>query len=384
MGERKDSRCGSAADARPRRARSWRALAAVGVAVGTIAVVPAGTSSASQSESDGGGFHQTNLVSNLTTVGAQLVDPALKNPWGLAAGPATPLWVADNGTEVATIYPGDVNGSPIIKAPLVVATPGGAPTGQVFNPTADFVAGAALPKSSARFIFSTEDGSIVAWNPAAPPTPQATTAEVEYSNPNAVYKGLAIAATLNGSFLYASNFHDGTVDVFDAKFKKVVSPGGFVDNRLPAGYAPFGIQNLHGLIYVTYALQDARKHDDVKGRGHGFIDVFTTDGFMLHRLASRGVLDSPWGLAIAPAGFGAFGGDLLVGNFGNGRINVLDPIDGEHVGALRGADDEPIVIDGLWGLLPGNGATGGPSSVLFSAGLNGEADGLVGALNASR
>jgi uncharacterized protein (TIGR03118 family) len=357
-------------------------VAVAGVAVSAMVIVPSGTSSASDGESDGG-FHQTNLVSNLSTVGAQLVDPSLKNPWGLAAGPATPVWVADNGADVATIYPGAVNGSPIVKAGLAVAVPGGAPTGQVFNPTADFVAGAALPKSPARFILSTENGSIVAWNPAAAPNPQATTAEVEYANPTAVYKGLAIAATLNGSFLYASNFHDGSVDVFDSKFTKVVSPGGFVDASLPNGYAPFGIQNLHGLIYVTYALQDAERHDDVRGRGHGFIDVFTTDGFLLHRLASRGSLDSPWGMAIAPAGFGRFSGQLLVGNFGNGRINVLDPISGEREGQLRGDDERPIAIDGLWGLLPGNGATGGPASVIFSAGLNDEADGLVGTLTAS-
>ena len=382
MGVTSKSRPGTNAGGRSRAVRTWRAVAIAGVAVGAMVVVPPGTSSASDSESERG-FHQTNLVSNLSTVGAQLVDPSLKNPWGLAAGPTTPVWVADNGTDVATIYPGAVNGSPIVKAGLAVAVPGGAPTGQVFNPTADFVAGAAPAKSPARFILSTENGSIVAWNPAAPPNPQATTAEVEYTNPTAVYKGLAIAATLNGSFLYASNFHDGTVDVFDAKFKKVASPGGFVDASLPAGYAPFGIQNLHGLIYVTYALQNAERHDDVSGRGHGFIDVFTTDGFLLHRLASRGSLDSPWGLAIAPAGFGPFAGQLLVGNFGNGRINVLDPISGEREGQLRGDDDKPITIEGLWGLLPGNGATGGPTSVLFSAGLNGEADGLLGTLTPS-
>jgi len=359
--------------------RSYRVIAAAGLLAGVVGVLPAAVSSATEAHGEGG-FVQTNLVSNLSTVGARLVDPAFKNPWGLAAGPATPVWVADNGTDVATIYPGDVNGSAIVKAPLTVAVPGGAPTGQVFNPTADFVAGAATPKSPARFILSTENGSIVAWNPATAPAAQPTTAEVEYSNPTAVYKSLAIAATLNGSFLYASNFHDGTVDVFDGAFHKVVSPGGFVDSSLPEGYAPFGIQNIHGLIYVTYALQNDERHDDVKGRGHGFIDIYTTDGFFVDRLASRGALDSPWGLVLAPAGFGRFAGKLLVGNFGDGRINVLDALSGAFKGQLRDDHRQPIVIDGLWGLLVGNGATGGPGSVLFSAGLNDEADGLLGTL----
>ena len=352
-----------------------------GAVAGALIIVPATVSGANDAHGDGG-IRQTNLVSNLSTLGAALVDPALKNPWGLAAGPTTPIWVADNGTDVATIYPGDVNGSPIVKAPLTVAVPGGAPTGQVFNPTADFVSGAALPKGPARFILSTEHGSIVAWNPATPPAAQPTTAEVEYTDPTAVYKGLAIAATLSGSFLYASNFHDGTVDVFDTAFHKVTAPGGFVDAYLPAGYAPFGIQNIHGLIYVTYALQDDQRHDDVKGRGHGFIDAYTTDGFLVDRLASRGALDSPWGMAIAPAGFGRLAGKLLVGNFGDGRINVFDALTGGFRGQLRDEHRRPITIDGLWGLLPGNGATGGPASVLFSAGPDDEANGLLGALDA--
>ena len=195
---------------------------------------------------------------------------------------------------------------------------------------------------------------------------------------------MAIAPTLNGSFLYASNFHDGTVDVFDAHFKKVSSPGGFSDPAIPPGYAPFGIQNIHGLIYVTYAKQDAAKHDDVKGIGHGFIDVYTTDGFLVDRLVSRGVLDSPWGLTVAPPGFGRFAGKLLAGNFGDGRINVFDPFTGAFLGQLRGERGGPIIIDGLWGLIVGNPTVGGPNTVLFSAGINDEANGLVGALNTSR
>jgi uncharacterized protein (TIGR03118 family) len=318
-------------------------------------------------------------------VGAQVVDADLQNPWGLADGPATPLWVADNATDVATIYPGDVNGSAVTKAPLVVEIPGGAPTGQVFNPTSDFVAAAAQPAGPARFVFATENGGIVAWNPATPPAAQATTAEVEYSDPAAVYKGLAIAATLDGSFLYATNFSDATVDVFDGTFQKVTSPGGFVDDSLPAGYAPFGIQNIHGLIYVTYALQDDERRDDVSGPGHGYVDAYTTDGYLLGRVASGGDLNSPWGMTIAPEGFGDLAGQLLIGNFGDGRINAFDPKHGRFEGALREGKHGPrITIDGLWALEFGNGTIGTPQTLLFTAGPGDESHGLFGTITAAK
>ncbi|HEV3172708.1 MAG TPA: TIGR03118 family protein, partial [Actinocrinis sp.] len=234
----------------------------------------------------------------------------------------------------------------------------------------------------ARFIFSAEAGQITAWNPAADPTTAGvSTATVEYSSPTAVYKGLTIATNDSGTFLYASNFHDGTVDVFDTSFHLVHLAGNFMDEDIPSNYAPFGIQNVNGLIYVTYAEQNSLKHDDVAGHGHGFIDVYTSNGFLIERLASHGSLNSPWGMALAPAGFGELGGALLVGDFGDGRINAFNPFNGRFLGQLGNEDNKPLTIDGLWGLAFGTASTGGTGTLLFSAGINGEQDGLLGAIN---
>ncbi len=329
-------------------------------------------------------FRQTNLVSDLNTVGAQVVDPNLKNSWGLALGPTTPLWVADNGTSVATVYNVSPGGATASNAGLTVTLPpaDSAPTGQVFNPTGDFVVKSKAGMGPALFIFSSEGGQIIAWNPAADPVVNGkSTAQTEFSSKTAVYKGLAIASTRFGTFLYASNFHDNRVDVFNTRFHRVHLFGDFRDRHLPRGYAPFGIRAIDGLIYVTYAKQDADRHDDVAGPGHGFIDVFTPSGFLLERLVSRGALNSPWGLEVAPRGFGPFGGKLLVGNFGDGRIHAYGLFSGRPDGTLRTKHHKPITIDGLWALQFGTATTGGTGTLLFSAGLNGEADGLVGALN---
>jgi uncharacterized protein (TIGR03118 family) len=196
-----------------------------------------------------------------------------------------------------------------------------------------------------------------------------------------VYKGLTIASTGFGTFLYASNFHDGRVDVFNSRFHRVHLRGDFLDRRLPRGYAPFGIRAIGGFIYVTYAKQDAAKHDDAAGPGRGFIDVYTTNGFLVERLVSRGALNSPWGLEVAPRGFGPFGGKLLVGNFGDGLIHAYGLFSGRPQGALLNERHQPIHIDGLWSLQFGTATTGGTGTLLFSAGLNDEADGLVGAIN---
>ena len=268
-------------------------------------------------------YHQANLISNRSDQGAQVVDPNLQNPWGLAFGPANPLWVADNNASVATVYTVNAGGTEAAKGNLTVVLPGGrastgdgpSPTGQVFNPTTGFVVSSPAGTGPATFIFSAEAGQISAWNPKADPVANGmSTAQVMFSSPTAVYKGLAIATTDEGTFLYASNFHDGTVDVFDSNFHQVHLLGDFRDPSIPVGYAPFGIQAINGLIYVTYAEQDAQRHDDVAGPGQGFIDIFTTDGLLVKRLASRGALNSPWGLARAPAGFGPFSGKLLAGN----------------------------------------------------------------------
>ena len=380
--------------------RFFRSRAALALTVGLLAAaIPATFAVAApgntptehkQSTEQSTEFHQTNLISNRTDQGAQVMDRDLQNPWGLALGPMTPLWVADNATGVATVYNVNPGGTQASKSSLTVTLPGGraatgdgpSPTGQVFNPTDGFVVTSGAGSGPARFIFASESGQITAWSPAANPiTAGASTATVEFSSDTAVYKGLAIARTGGQPYLYASNFHDGTVDVFDTQFDRVHLRGDFRDPDLPAGYAPFGIQDINGLIYVTYALQDANKHDDVAGAGHGFIDIYTRDGFLVKRLVSRGDLDSPWGLAVAPDGFGQFTGKLLVGNFGNGLIHAYGLASGVPAGALRDEQGQPIQIDDLWALKVGTATTGGTHTVLFSAGINDEMDGLVGSIN---
>jgi len=337
---------------------------------------------------EGEGFIQTNLVSNLK--GARVQDTHLKNPWGIVHGPATPWWVSDNNGNVSTLYDG--NGTPFPPGgPLVVGIPApdgtltGAPTGVVFNGNShDFMVTDGKKSGSSLFIFATEDGTIAGWSPAVGFT-QAFIAVDKSQIPNAangaVYKGLAIAQTEDGQRLYASNFRAGTVDVFDAGFNQIHVKGAFSDREIPAGYAPFGIQAIGSRIYVTYALQNDVKHDDLKGPHRGFVDVFSDEGKLVKRLISRGALNSPWGLALAPSGFGDFGGNLLVGNFGDGMINAYDIHSGELEGSLRDTHGAPIVIDGLWGIAFGNGNKAGPTGTLFfAAGINEEADGLFGTL----
>ena len=331
-------------------------------------------------------YKQHSLVSD-GAVPADLVDPSLVNAWGLVASSTSPWWVSDNGTDRSTLY----NGNTGAKLGLTVTIPGGAPTGVVFNGGASFVVASGAASGAARFIFASEAGMITGWNPGVPAA-GSTQAQVAVDNSpsGAIYKGLAIATTSSGANrLYATNFHAGTVDVFDAQFHPVAAA--FTDPDLPAGYAPFGIRALGGVIYVTYALQDEDKHDDVAGVGHGFVDAFDLDGNLLHRVASMGRLNSPWGLAMAPAdSFGKFGGDLLVGNFGDGGINAFDPNtilgDGQlqPQGQLHGAGGQPIAIDGLWAIDFGNGAAAGPKHVLFfTAGPLGEQHGLFGTLTAA-
>ena len=374
----------------PSRLPRLRSLATVALAVtvpAALAVAAVAPAASARTHGPPNQFSQTNLVSNLKTVGAQVVDPNLQNPWGLAFGPTTPLWVADNGTSVATLYGVSPGGGMAQQVPLVVTLPpmDSNPTGQVFNPTSGFVLKSKAGKGPALFIFSSEGGQIIAWSPVADPVVNGmSTAQVKFSSKTAVFKGLTMASTRFGTFLYATDFHNGRVDVFNSRFHLVHLPGHFTDRHLPSGYAPFGIRAIDGFIYVTYAKQDADRHDDVAGLGHGFIDVFTTTGFLVERLVSRGALDSPWGLEVAPKGFGPFGGKLLAGNFGNGRIHAYGLFSGRPAGTLRTTHHKPITIDGLWALQFGTATTGGPGTLLFSAGLNDEADGLVGAINPAR
>jgi len=316
-------------------------------------------------------FAQTNLVSDVPGM-AMITDASLVNAWGMSFGPTTPVWVSDNGSDSTTLYKGDTTGVPFAKVPLTVAIPDGAPTGQVFNAGPDFMVGGA----SARFIFASEHGFIDAWQPALTPNTMAVSmVQVK----GAIYKGLAITTGTSGSWLYAANFHSGRIDVFNGSFVLQHWQGAFHDSHIPSGYAPFNIQNLGGRLYVTYAKQGPTG-DDVAGKGHGFVDVYSLTGHLLKRLVKHGVLNSPWGLQIAPAGFGKFGGDLLVGNFGDGRIHAYSRATGALEGTLEAANGKPLVIDGLWGLQFGNGVAATPTTLLFTAGPGGEAHGLLGTL----
>ncbi len=314
-----------------------------------------------------------NLVSDQPGV-ADHVDANLVNAWGLTSLATSPWWVADNGTDVSTLYSADgtLFPPPPAPMPLVVSVPN-APTGAVGNAGAGFVVGT----GAARFIFSTEEGKILAWNSSLGTTAQV----VADRDVGAIYKGLAIAADR----LYATDFHNARVDVFDSSFGYVPLPGAFVDRGIPKGFAPFGIQEIGGDIIVSYAKQDAAKEDDVKGHGLGFVDAFDTNGVFLGRIATRGQLDAPWGLALAPADFGRFSGDLLVGNFGNGEINAYAPRHHgkyAHAGTLQGAKHKKIRIDGLWALQFGHGAANnGPTNTLFfTAGPDDESHGLFGTI----
>jgi uncharacterized protein (TIGR03118 family) len=313
----------------------------------------------------------TPLVSDQPGVAAR-TDPNLVNAWGLTASATSPWWVSDNGTDLSTLYRGD--GTP---QALVVKVAGG-PTGTVFNPTAGFV----LPTGGkALFLFDSEDGIVRAWNGA-----QGTTAIVvkDRSDVGAIYKGLAIADTAAGPRLYAADFHNARVDVFNGSFGLV--PGGFEDSALPAGYAPFNVQTIGDRVFVAYAKQDEAAEDEVAGQGAGFVDAYDLAGNLLGRVAQHGQLNAPWGLALAPEGFGRFGGDLLVGNFGDGQINAYEELPNghfEHRGELRGSDNKPLTIDGLWALRFGNGANAGPTGTLFfTAGPDEESHGLFGSINA--
>jgi uncharacterized protein (TIGR03118 family) len=332
-----------------------------------------------------GTFVQVNLVADRPGF-AVFTDPNLVNSWGITASMTSPFWVADNGTGLATLYVfgNPPSGSSVGKQSLVVIIPlppGGMPptnpTGIAFNGNMkDFFVSANGKSGPAAFLFVTEDGTISGWNPMV----DGTHAILKISTLNAaVYKGLALGSTSQGDFLYATDFRQGFVEMFNSNFGFT---GRFTDpGLLSHGFAPFNIANVNGLLYVTFAKQNKAKHDDVAGPGNGFVDVFTPSGQFLGRLISRGHLNSPWGMAIAPPGFGQFGGALLVGNFGDGHINAYNPFTGQFLGQLHNARNHPLVIDGLWGLRFGNNAAAGSSNILFfTAGPDHEMHGLLGAL----
>ncbi|HET9848875.1 MAG TPA: TIGR03118 family protein [Candidatus Dormibacteraeota bacterium] len=337
-------------------------------------------------------YVQTNLVSDIPGL-AKVTDSNLKNPWGTSTGPGLPIWVSDNNAGVTTLYSGAGNPIPLQAKPPVnaVAIPAppsagtgalGAPTGTVFNSTGSgFVVSKNGVSGSSRFLFATEDGTIVGWSPnvdranAIIAVDRSTVTDPS-GDVGAVYKGLALVTTTAGTFLYASNFRFGTVEVFDSSFTLVSS---FTDPTVPAGFAPFGIHNIGGSLFVTFAEQNAQKHDDVAGPGNGFVDRFSPGGVLLQRFVSEGRLNSPWAVTKAPSTFGAFGGAILVGNFGDGHINAYDPSTGHLEGQLRNATGDPLTIPDLWGLRFAAGSLNAvPGALYFTAGINNEQDGLLG------
>jgi uncharacterized protein (TIGR03118 family) len=406
------------------------------VAAGTLTPIGGGAEAAPARATTSGTVLQTNLVSDLAGVAA-VTDPNLVNSWGISESSGSPFWISDNNAGLSTLYqvPG-AGSTPVSTVPLVVNIPtpvsptGGAPTGTVFNTgSASGAFKVTGPNSMgkttsapAAFLFDTEDGTIIGWNPGIDPTgrfaspggasEQAVVAVDNsgnnFTNPDpnqqtgAVYKGLAIATSStpiipgdanSTALLYASNFRAGTIEVYDANFNKVTAlpAGAFTDPGPPARYAPFDVQVLNEKVYVTYARQNATRHDDLAGPHRGFVDVFNLDGTPglpgnAMRLVSRGPLDSPWGLAIAPQGFAGLNAPsndpvLLVGNFGDGFINAFDATTGSPVGQLKDPDGEPIQIDGLWALKVGNGGAGGAlDTVYFTAGPFQQSHGLFGSL----
>ena len=323
---------------------------------------------------------QINQVSDDPMQHPNVLDPNAVNSWGLALSATSPIWVANNGTKTATLYPGGVNGAPVAKSPFVVAIPGGAPTGQIFNGTGQFVItgttdAGATASGSAVFIFDSEEGDVTGWSPAVNRTHAFVGAHVE----GAVYKGLALWTTPFGPLLLAPNFGQGRVDVFDRTFTHLTLPNQFFnDPRLPKGYAPFNVMVDGDTVYVSYAKQVPGSEDEAHGPGLGIVDAYTDLGLTVHRIATHGTLNAPWGMTIAPASFGKFAGALLVGNFGDGQISAFR--DGHFLGQLRAADGKKLAIDGLWDLKPGTASSGGVGTLWFSAGPDDESHGLVGQL----
>jgi uncharacterized protein (TIGR03118 family) len=346
-----------------------------------MATLAAGTADAGN-----GGYIQTNLVSD-GAVPALTTDPNLLNSWGIAFFPGGPFWIADNGSGLSTLYDGLGNIIPLvinIPDPTGTKPHGGTPTGIVAqtNPTLFMIPNTTDP---AEFIFDTEDGTIAAWNSVL----DLTNAHIVVDNSQggsstgAVYKGLALGNNTTGSFLYATNFRSGKIDVFDSTFKPATLAGSFSDPNLPNGAAPFGIANISGNLFVTYAKQDSAKHDDVPGAGLGWVDIFDTNGNLIGTFAKGGKLNAPWGVAQAPFNFGRFSNAILIGNFGDGRINAYNPINRKFLGQLADPSGKPITIDELWALTFGGALGSDPGTLYFTAGPNDEADGLFGSLAVS-
>ena len=349
------------------------------IAIAVLSAIAFATSPAARADPEGR-YEVKKLVSDQAGVAAHQ-DANLVNAWGIAFNPFGFVWVSDAETGKSTLYDGaGVPQSLVVTIPPAAGGTIGSPTGIVFNGANTFLVSSAA-NSFARFIFSTEDGVIAGWAPTVNPTNAILVRD--NSATGAQYKGLALSAGGSGQLLYATDFHNGKIDVWDSNFNPVTLPAGaFVDSKIPAGFAPFGIQAINGNLYVTYAKQDADRHDDVAGKGLGYVDIFDPIGNLIDRFVAKGPLNAPWGLALAPAGFGEFSGALLVGNFGDGRINAFDPMTGKHLGALKDEKGKTIEIEGLWGLAFGNGFNGQPVNTLFfTAGPDDEEHGLYGRID---
>jgi uncharacterized protein (TIGR03118 family) len=342
--------------------------------LGVAALITLVCASSPAKDGNGGHYVQVNLVSDQPGV-ARLQDTNLVNAWGMSFSATSPFWISDNGTGKATLYAvtNDAAGTVHVdKQGLTVNIPGaGNPTGQLFDGAGHF--------NGDNFIFASEDGTISGWRGAL-----GTTAEVLATRTNAIYKGIALATNATSPVLLAANFAEGTIDVYSTN---LVLAGQFPDLSRPAGYAPFNVQNIHGIVFVTFAKQDTAKHDDVAGKGHGLIDTFDPATLVFRRFAAGSDaggnihdFNSPWGLAVSPAKFGKYSDALLVGNFGSGTIMAFDS-DGKLLGLLKGHHQGPIAIKGLWGLTFGNGGRGGNANTLyFTAGPDDESHGLFGSL----
>jgi uncharacterized protein (TIGR03118 family) len=334
----------------------------------------------------GSAYRQTNFVSDIPGL-AFIQDPLLVNPWGVAFRGTSPFWVANNGTSTSNLYRGDAAGSPLVKNPglSTVTIPGGLPTGVVGNSTTDFaVTPCSVALCPAAFIFSSITGNIVGWNPAA--GPNSTTGVIAASHAGHVYTGLAIGSNSGGNRLYAADFNNGNIDVYDGTYALTTTTGGFADPTIPTTpgntYHPFNIQNIGGLLYVMYAKVGSDGKDE-EGVGNGFVRRFNTDGVRdLTFGINNGALNSPWGVAIAPSTFGIFGSALLIGNFGEGNpsLHAYNPTTGAFLGTIQNENGDGIEIDELWGLQFGNGVNGDPGTLYFTAGIGEEEHGLFGSL----
>lgn len=352
---------------------SWRRGALALAFSSAVAMLPCSGPAAAAEGSAGYEAHM--LVSN-GGVPADHVDANLRNPWGVAFNPNGFVWISNNKTGTSTLYDGTGVANPlVVSVPAAVGGGIGSPTGIVFSGSADFNVGNGVLTGPSRFIFASEDGLISGWAPNV----DGTHALPAVTTPGAIYKGIALAGNGSGNFIYATDFRNRRIDVFDRAFQPATTAGGFADPKIPRGYAPFGIQNIGGNLYVTYAKQDKEAEDDVTGRLRGFVNVFDADGRLLRRIGVREGLDAPWGVALAPANFGRYSHRLLVANFGDGTISAFDPRTGDYLGRLRRADGGVLRIPGLWGIQFGNGILGQRTDRLyFAAGPNDEQDGVYG------